>query len=87
MARARNKSGPTGDSKGRMFNVFEVVKFPNDPCTTLNGNGNVSGIVTHCLGIEQVFKVKKSNSFLKPRSLLHGYGVFSAGGDSGFCLC
>ena len=33
-----------GDSQERMFNVFEVIKFPNDPCTTVNGNGNVSGI-------------------------------------------
>ena len=29
--------------KGRMLNVLEVIRFPNDPCTV--GNENISGIV------------------------------------------
>ena len=33
----------TQKKAGRMFNVLEVVRFPNDHCTT--GNENTSGIV------------------------------------------
>ena len=32
-----------GPHKGRMLNVLEVIRFPNDPCTV--GNENISGIV------------------------------------------
>ena len=43
LAGTQKKAGPADSRKGRMFNVLEVVRFPNDACTT--GNENTSGIV------------------------------------------
>merc|ERR1711874_287413 len=42
LAGTQKKAGPTDSRKGRMFNVLEVVRFPNDACTT--GNENTSGV-------------------------------------------